>query len=133
LKSTQAFGGFPRVGELLDLCGQAVAEHGLLADELFDQRLEAVVLVRGNRRRAADDQRGPGLVDEDRVDLVHNGKIMSALNLLLAAGGHAIVAEVIESELAVRSVGDVALILLAALLRHLVVLDDADRRARGRL
>ncbi len=55
---------------------------------------------------------------------------MPALHLLLAAGGHAVVAKVIEAELAVRAVGDVALILLAALLRHLVVLNNADGESK---
>ena len=51
---------------------------------------------------------------------------MPALHLLLAAGGHAIIAEVVEAEFAVRAVGDVALVLLAPELRHLVVLNNAD-------
>ena len=73
----------------------------------------------------ADDERGAGLINENGVDLVDDGVVMAALDLLLAAGRHAIITQVVEAELAVRSVGDVALVLGAALLRGLVVLDDA--------
>ena len=119
-------GRFSGIGEFLDLGGETVAEHGLLADELLDERLEAVVLVGRNGGGTADDERRAGLVDEDRVHFIDDGEVVPALDLLLAAGGHAVVAKVIEAELAVRAVGDVALVLLASVLRHLVVLNDAD-------
>ena len=115
--------GFSRLDLLLGLAGEPVAEHRLLADELFDERLEPVVLVGGDGCRTADNERGSGLVDEDRIYFVHDRKKVPALDLLLAAGGHAVVAEVVEAELAVGPVGDVALILGAAVFRRLVVLD----------
>ena len=124
-KGAACLGGFTGFGEFLDLGGETVAEHGLLADELLDERLEAVVLVGRNGGRAADDERRAGFVDEDRVHFIDDGEVVPALDLLLAAGGHAIVAKVIEAELAVRAVGDIALVLLAALLRHLVILNNA--------
>ena len=96
----------------------------LLADKLFDERLESVVLMGRNGGRTADDKRGAGLIDKNGVDLVDDGIVMAALNLLLAAGRHAVVAKVVEAELAVRPVGNVALVLGAALLGRLVVLDD---------
>ncbi len=65
--------------------------------------------------RAADDQRGPGLVDQDRVDLVDDREVMAALHALLEAPGH-VVPEVVEAELVVRPVGDIGGVLLAALL-----------------
>ena len=99
----------PRLEEFLRLGREPVAEHGLLADELLDERLEAVVLVGRDRRRAADDERRAGFVDEDRVHFVDDGVVMRALDLLVATRGHAVVAQVIEAELAVRAVGDVAL------------------------
>jgi len=66
---------------------------------------------------SADDERGAGLVDEDGVDLVDDRVVVASLDLLVAAGGHAVVAEVVEAELAVRSIRDVALVLRAAHLR----------------
>ena len=64
--------------------------------------------------RAADDQRGPGLVDEDRVDLVDDGEVVAALHALLDRVGH-VVAQVVEAELVVGAVGDVAGVGLATL------------------
>ena len=125
-KGAACLSWFAGVGEFLDLGGETVAKHGLLANELLHKRLEAVVLVSRNGGRAADDERGAGLVDEDRIHFIDDGEVMPALDLLLAAGGHAVVAEVIEAELAIRAVGDVALVLLAPELRHLVVLNNAD-------
>ena len=75
--------------------------------------------------RSADDERGAGLVDEDGVDLVDDRVVVAALDLLVAAGRHAVVTEVVEAELAIGPIGDVALVLRAAHLGGLVVLDDA--------
>jgi len=104
---------------------EPVNQGGLLPDKLLDERLEAVELMRGNRRGAADDERGAGFVDQDGIDFIDDGEVMAALHLLLAAGRHAVVAEVVEAKLAVGAVGDVGLILGAAHLGGLVVLDDA--------
>ena len=54
---------------------------------------------------------------------------MPALHLLLLARGHAVVAEIIEAKLRIHPVADVRAILLAAFIRRLVVLDDADSEA----
>ena len=107
----------------------AIAKHGLLAHQLFDQRLPFVVLVRRDRRRAADDERRARFVDQDRIDFVDDGEMITALDLLLARRGHAVVAQIIETELAVRAVGDVAGVLLAADVRRLIVLNAADSQA----
>src|SRR5580658_3648972 len=45
--------------------------------------------------RAADDQRGSRLVDQDRVDLVDYGEVVAALYALFLAPGH-VVPEVVE-------------------------------------
>ena len=78
--------------------------------------------------RAADDQRGAGLVDEDRVDLVDDREVVPALHQVGLAPGH-VVAQVVEAELVVRAVGDVAGVLLAPVRRLLAGQDDADRQA----
>ena len=83
----------------------------------------------GDRGGAGDDERGAGLVDEDGIDLVDDGVVIAALDLGGLALGHAVVAEVIEAELGVGAVGDVAVILGAADIRGLIVLDAADGEA----
>ena len=50
---------------------------------------------------------GVGLVDEDRVDFVDDGVHVSALHLVGQSRRH-VVAQVVEAELVVRAVGDVA-------------------------
>ena len=100
---------------LLGLCDEVVALHGLHADDGVHERLHGDVLgARRDCRRAADDERRARLVDEDGVHLVHDGEVVPVLHHLLRLDGHAVVAEVVEAELAVRAVGDVAGVLGAA-------------------
>ena len=94
--------------EFLHLGDQPGAEHGLLADQLVDERLEALILVGRNGGRAADDQRSAGFVNEDGIHFVDDGEVMTALDLLFLGRGHAIVPQVIEAELAIGPVSDVA-------------------------
>ena len=54
--------------------------------------------------------------------------MISALDLLLTRRGHSIVAQIIETELAVRSVGHILRVLLAPDIRRLIVLNDAHRQ-----
>ena len=64
---------------------------------------------------SGDYERRPRLVDEDRVDLVHDGVIQLPLHHRLLVDRH-IVPQVIEAELGIRAVGYVAVIRRAALL-----------------
>ncbi len=57
--------------------------------------------------RTGDDQRCSGLVDQNGIDLVDDRKVLLALHLLLQRKGH-VVAQIVESELVVGAVGDVA-------------------------
>src|SRR5256886_7685813 len=79
--------------------------------------------MRRNRRRPANDERRARFIDQDGIDFIHNGIVITALNLLFARRGHAVVAQIIETELAVRSVSDVHRVLFAANIRLLVVFD----------
>src|SRR5437588_9407382 len=79
--------------------------------------------MRRDRGRPADDQRGPRFVDQDRVHFIDNRVMITALDLLFARRRHSIVAQIIETELAVRSVSDVASVLLPAHIRLLIVLN----------
>ena len=93
-------------------------------EALHDAR-EVVVGARGRRRLAGDDQRCARLVDEDRVDLVHDRVGVPALHDSVEADRH-VVAQVVEAELGVRPVRDVCVVRsLAAVERH-VVLDEVD-------
>ncbi len=67
---------------------------------------ERLVGVRRARAGARDDERGPRLVDEDRVHLVHDRVVVAALHPELGARDH-VVAQVVEAELAVGAVRDV--------------------------
>ena len=58
--------------------------------------------------RARDDERRARLVDEDRVDLVDDRVRVLPLHALVERDHH-VVAQVVEAELVVRAVGDVAL------------------------
>jgi hypothetical protein len=80
--------------------------------------------------RARDDQRGPGLVDQDRVDLVDDRVVQRPLRLQLARRLH-VVAEVVEAELVVGAVGDVAAVDVLSLAGIHVRLDGADGQAEA--
>ena len=125
-KGAARLSGFARSEKLASLRGQARAKHILFADELLDQRLEAIVLVGRNRGGTANNKGRAGLVDEDGVHFIDNGEIMPALHLLLTAAGHAIVAKVVETKLAIRAIGDIAFVLRPAMAWILVVLDNTD-------
>ncbi len=94
----------------------------------LDQLGEVAVPLGGLVRRTGDDQRRTGLVDQDRVDLVHDREVVPALHELFLRPGH-VVAQVVEAELVVGAVGDVAGVLLAPLGRAHVGEDHADLKA----
>ena len=113
----------PVVATLLDAVARVRFVAGLEArDDLVRDAVEPRVVL----GRAGDDQRGPRLVDQDRVDLVDDREVQLALDEVLDPRLH-VVAQVVEAELVVRPVGDVRLVgRLAGRLGH-VVADAADR------
>src|SRR4030095_9200429 len=104
-----------------------VPKHVLLPHQLLDQRLPFVVLMSGNRRRTADDERRPRFIDENGIDFVDDRIAIDPLYLLLARCGHAVVAQIIETELAVRAVRDVHRVLLATHIGFLIMFNAANR------
>ena len=90
------------------------------------ERGELGVPLRALLGRAGDDQRRAGLVDEDRVHLVHDGEVVAALDAVLRAPGH-VVPQVVEAELVVGAVGDVARVRELALGRGHRRQDEAGR------
>ncbi len=97
----------------------------LALGETRDQLGEVAVPLGGLVGRAGDDQRRTGLVHEDRVDLVDHGEVVAALDELVLGPRH-VVAQVVEAELVVRAVRDVAAVLLTALGRSHVGDDATD-------
>ena len=90
-----------------------------------DNAIDDVVGVGRLLGSARDDQRRARLVDQDRIDLVDDREVMLALDVILQAELH-IVAQVVEAELVVLTVGDVAGVGLLALLVGEPVNDHAD-------
>ena len=62
--------------------------HTLL--EGRDDARESVVGVGGGLGDARDDQRSPGLVDQDRVGLIDDGEVVATLDAVLDANGHVV-------------------------------------------
>ena len=91
-------------------------------------RLTLIILVGGFLAGAGDDQRGARFVDQDGIHFVDDGEVMAALHAVLDAELH-VVAEVVEAELVVGAVGDVAVVIFLALVIVEVVDDDADGQA----
>ncbi len=100
----------------------------LAAHQLGNDAVDPVVLVGGLLARAGDDERRAGFVDQDRVDLVNDGVVEVALNTIAQAELH-VVAEVVETELVVGAVGDVAGVSGTPLDVAQIVDDDADGQA----
>ena len=90
---------------LLALVHLVVDVLGHLRGEPCELGVPPGALLRG----AGDDQRGAGLVDEDRVDLVDDREGVTALHALGLRPGH-VVAQEVEAELVVGAVGDVGLV-----------------------
>src|SRR5260370_26371582 len=92
-------------------------------DQLGDDLVNLVVLVGGFLRRAGNNQRRAGFVNQDGVHLVHDGKLMAALNTIGQVVLH-VVTEIVETKLVVRAIGNVGLVCGAALVVVQVVDDN---------
>ena len=97
----------------------------LVADQLAGDPGEVLVVLAGVADRPRDDQRGPRLVDQDRVDLVDDGVGVAPLHPEVGPHRH-VVAQIVEPELVVGPVGDVGGVGGAALCRGHLRLDQAD-------
>ena len=84
--------------------------------------LEHLIIAFG--RRARDNQRCAGIIDQHRVHLVHDGVVVLALHQAIGRKGH-VVAQVIETELAVGAKGDVGAVRFSACLAIGFMLVDA--------
>ena len=122
--------------DLLDAADTVLRRHHLAlrlvhlvvlvaAQPLHDAGEVAVPLAR-LAHPAADDQRGAGFVDEDRVHFVDDAVGMPSLNEVFGPHRH-VVAEVVESDLVVGAVRDVRGVRRTALSREHVGLDESHR------
>ena len=115
--------GFGQVGGALLLVDLVI-----LLRELGDIGVDGVVEFRAVFERAGDDQRRARLVDQDGVHFVDDGEDVPALDHVLQPVLH-VVAQIVEAELVVGAVGDVAVVGLLALLVVEPVHDDAGGQA----
>jgi len=94
----------------------------------WNEGVDEIVEIRTVFQRAGNDERRARLVDEDRVHFVDDGVIVRALHHLGALILH-VVTQIVEAQLIVGAIGDVAGIGRAALIVVETVLDDADGQA----
>ena len=80
--------------------------------QMLNQLGKAAVQLRRFFRRAGDDQRRSRLIDQDAVDLVHDGIVERSLGTLVEVHNH-VVPQVIEAELVVGAISDLGLIRFA--------------------
>ena len=116
--------------ERLAVLGFRVAPDDRALLELRNDPVDLVIEVGGFLGRAGNDQRRSRFVDEDAVHLVDDGEVVAALDVVRQLELH-VVAQVIEAELVVRAVGDVAGVGDLAFSVVQLVLDDARRSCRG--
>jgi hypothetical protein len=96
----------PVVGEA-DAAGLLVQRVVLIRNEPRDDPVDPEVLVGVLLGGSGDDERCPRLVDKDAVHLVDDREVQLALDVVAEPELH-VVAEVVEPELVVLTVGDVA-------------------------
>ena len=77
---------------------------------------------------AGDDEGGPGFVNKNGVNLIHDGVVVSTLHHLIDGLGH-VVAQVVKAQLVVGAVGDVSVIGPLTFRRAHVGEDHADSEA----
>ena len=109
--------------------GEHVVRHVLAALKATHGTREVLVGTGGLSASARDNERRPGLIDQDGVNLVDDGVVVAALHALLGTGNH-VVAQVIKAELGVGTVGDVGLVGRALELERHVVLEQTDGHAQ---
>src|SRR5262249_30993237 len=79
--------------------------------------------------RTRDDQRGSGFIDKNRVDFVDNSVVMAALYAIFEIKLH-VVAQVVEAEFVVGSIGHIAVIGLSSFVVIQVMLNHSNRQTQ---
>ena len=123
-----------KVSSLLDVFshdGIHLAEFpaGFAAFQLAGQDVACLVKFGGFSALARYDQRSSGLIDQYGVDLINDGKFQASLYQLLFVDDH-IVSQIIEAQLIVGDICDVAVISRTALVVVHAVEYDANGKAK---
>ena len=109
---------------------ESLGDEGALACvkflDIWAELLELLVVL-GLAHRSGNDERSPGVVNEDGVHLIDNGEVMLALDEVIHPRRH-IVPQIVETELVVGSEGNVAFVCLTAGIAVRLVLVDAVHR-----
>ena len=112
--------------QFLRLSNDLDAKARLIVDELIDRRKQACKrLLTLDGGGSGNDQRCAGLIDEDRVDFIDDAEPVITLHLVFLARRHAVVAEVVEAELARGAVSNVAAVHIPPEIRRHLLLDTA--------
>src|SRR5215472_5352788 len=111
------------------LFGFDVSACGRTLLQSRDDAIDFVVHVRRLFGGPGDDEGRARFVDQNRVDFVDDREVVPALHIVLEVELH-VVAQVVEPELVVRAVRDVARVGDLPLLIVEVVLNDTDRHAQ---
>ena len=101
----------------------------VVGHQLLDECREQPVFVGDRFCRSRDDQRGAGLIDQHRIDLVDHHEVVAALHNDIPRWGH-IVVEVVEPQLRAGGVGDIGKIGVSACFRIHVGQHDPDTQSQ---
>ena len=82
--------------------------------QLAGKNVAHLIQLRGLAALTGNDQRGSGLVDEDRIHLVDDGVVKAALYQLCLVDDH-VVTQVVKSQLVVGNVSDITVVRFPAL------------------
>ena len=99
---------------------------------IADKAVRFDVQVRGLFPHTGNNQRGTGFIDQDGVDLVDDGVIQVTLYHLFLVIHH-IIPQIIEAELVVRPIRDIAVVVLSPFLCRNIVENPADRQTQERI
>ena len=116
------------VGLLVSLQLVFQLDHDALAQGA-DEAVHLRVQAGGILTAAGDDQGGAGLIDKDGVHLIDDGVDMAALHHIVLVGHH-IVAQVVEAELVVGTIGNVGVVSPTAGIAIHALHDQANRQAQ---
>ena len=93
--------------------------------QLGNDAVDLVILVGGFLAGTGDNERRARLVDQDGIDFIDDGIVMGPLHAILEPEFH-VIAQIIESELVVGAVGDIAVVGDFSLLVVEVMHDNAN-------
>ena len=101
---------------------------GRCVDNLFqsaDELIRSLIQIRGLAPLPGNDKRCSRLIDKDGVHLVHDGKVVSALNHMLFVNGH-VISKIIKAHFIVCTICNIAGIRRTAFFRGFVMNDQAN-------